>query len=286
MKRKNIFLSIALTELRRIFLNARILTVGMLLIFIYNLVVKELFLRADKTGLPINVAETFVAVGSSGVLLLFLPSVFLILISDFPNMGAHTLYKIHRTGRMPWLFGEIFSAFLAAVIYVIGMLAACCIMSAAKGFWGLEWSDTATKYASMFPNERSTLMSQFLPFNLFNQMSFSYALLHTVLLLILYLFLLSLIIMFFRIRGMKSAGIAAAFAVIAAGVLTCAIKTNAMWVFPMANTITWLHFDAAFREPKMPMCFSYIYFAVLITVGIAANIVAVKKTDINTMEAE
>lgn len=275
-----------MTEVRRVFINPRIMTVGMLLIFIYNLVISELFLRADKTGFPVNVAETFIAVGSSGVLLLFLPSVFLILISDFPDMGAHTLYSIHRTGRLPWLFGELFAALFSVVVYVIGMLAGCCLMTSAKGFWGLEWSDTVTKYASMFSNERNTLMSQYLPSNLFNQMSFSYALLHTVLLLILYLFLLSLIIMFFRICGMKVAGIAAAFAVVAAGVLTTAIQTKAMWAFPMANTITWLHYDTALREPVKPMYQSYIYFAVLIVIGITANVIAVKKNNINTMEAE
>ncbi len=286
MKHKNKLISVAATEVRRVFLNPRILTVGMLLIFIYSLVIKELFTCADKTGLPVNVAESFVAVGSSGALLLFLPSVFMILISDFPDMGAHTLYSIHRSGRLPWLFGKLFAALVSDVVYVLGMLAGCCLMTAAKGFWGFEWSDTVTKYVSMFPNERGNLMSQYLPSNLFNQMSFSYALLHTILLLILYLFLLSLIIMFFRIRGMKAAGIAAAFAVVAAGVLTCAIKTNAMWGFPMANTITWLHYDEVMRKPVMPMYFSYIYFAVLISIGIAANIFAVKRTNINTMEAE
>lgn len=275
-----------MTEVRRVFLNPRIMTAGMLLIFIYNLVINELFLRADKTGFPVNSAESFIAVGNSGILMLFLPSVFLILISDFPDMGAHTLYSIHRAGRLSWLFGKLFAALVSTVAYVALMLGGCCFMTAPKGFFGSDWSDTVTKYVSMFPNEQNTLMSQYLPSNLFNQMSLSYALLHTILLLILYLFFLSLVIMFFRIRGMRVAGIAAAFAVVAAGVLTCALRADIMWAFPMANTITWLHFDTAFRKPVMPMYLSYIYFAVLILIGITANIIAVKKTNINTMEAE
>ncbi|MCM1167743.1 MAG: hypothetical protein NC299_04675 [Lachnospiraceae bacterium] len=275
----------AAAEVRRVFINPRILTAGMLLIFIYSLVINELFLRADKTGYPVNAAESFIAVGSSGMLLMFLPSVFLILISDFPDTGAHTLYSIYRMGRIPWLLGKLIAVFICDVIYVVGTLAACCLMTSPKGFWGAEWSDTVTKYASMFPDERGTLMSQYLPSNLFNQMSLTYALINTVLLLILYLFLLSLIIIFFRIRGMRAAGIASAFAVIAAGVLTCAPKADVMWAFPMANTITWLHYDAALSETVTPMYFSYIYFAVLITLGVGANIAAVKKIDITT-EAE
>lgn len=282
----NRVLAVAVTEFRRIFINPRILTVGMLLVFIYNLVITELLLRADKTGLPVNVAESFVAVGSSGILLMFLPSVFMIIISDFPDMGSHLLYSVHRAGRLSWLFGKLIAALLSAVAYVVGMLAACCLMTASKGYWGFEWSETVTKYLSMFPEDRHTLMSEYLPSNLYNQMSLANALLNTVLLLILYLFLLSLIIMFFRICGMKVAGIAAAFAVVAAGVLTCAIKVKTMWAFPMANTITWLHYDAALRKPVKPMYQSYIYLAVLIVIGITANVIAVKKNNINTMEAE
>lgn len=285
MKRKKI-LAITTAELRRIFLDPRLLTVGMLLVFIYNLVVKELFSRAEKTGLPVNAAETFIAIGSSGVLLLFLPSVFLILISDHPNMGAHTLYSIHRAGRLRWLFGEIFGALISTIIYVAGMFAACFIMTLPKGFFGVEWSDTVTKYVSMFPNERFTMMSQYLPSNLFNQMSLPSALLHTTLLLILYLFSLSLIITFFRILGMRAAGIAAAFGVVAAGVLTCAIQVKAMWAFPMSHTVTWLHYDTALREPKVPMQASYIYFACLIALGIIANVIAIKKNNINITEDE
>ena len=283
---KHKVLSVAVTEFRRIFIDPRILTVGMLMVFIYNIVITELLLRADKTGFPLNIAESFVAVGSSGMLVMFLPSVFMILISDFPDMGPHLLYSIYRTGRLAWLFGKLLAALFSAAAYVLGMLAACCLMTASKGFPGFEWSETVTKYSSMFPEDRFTLMSQYLPSNLYNQMSFPYALLHTVLLLILYLFLLSLVIMFFRICGMKTAGIAASFGVIAAGVLTTAIRTKAMWAFPMANTITWLHYDTALREPVKPMYQSYIYFAVLIAAGIVANVIAVKKNNINTMEAE
>lgn len=284
--RHNRILSVAAMEFRRIFVNPRMLTAGMLLVFIYNLVITELFLRADKTGLPVNVAESFVAVGSSGMLLMFLPSVFMILISDFPDMGSHLLYSVHRTGRLPWLFGKLLAALFSAAAYVGGILTACCLMTASKGFWGSEWSETVTKYLSMFPEDQFTLMSQYLPSNLYNQMNLSYALLHTALLLILYLFLLSLMIMFFRICGMKIAGIAASFGMIAAGVLTTSIRTETMWVFPMANTVTWLHFNTALREPVKPMLQSYIYFGALIAAGIIANVIAVKKNNINTMEAE
>lgn len=281
MGRNNIFISVAVQEARRIFVNPRIMTVGMLMIIIYNLVITELFTRADKTGLPVNAGEAFVAVGNSGVLLLFLPSVFLILISDFPNMDGNFLFTIQRAGRKRWLFGEIISSLFISVIYVFFMLISCCLMTAPKGFWGFRWSDTVTKYASMFPDETHTLMNEYLPPNLYNQMNFTYALIHTAILLILYLWLLSLIIMLFRLLGMKVAGIAGAFALVSLGVLTCTLDVKAMWAFPMANTITWLHFNPALSEPVFPMWISYVYFGALIIALLLGNFAAVKKLRIN-----
>lgn len=85
---------------------------------------------------------------------------------------------------------------------------------------------------------------------------------------------------------MRTAGIAAAFSVVACGVVTCSLKTKMMWLFPMANTIPWLHYSEALREPVKPIAVSYLYFAVWIAVGIAANVIAVKKANVYTMEAE
>lgn len=278
--------SVAASEYRRFFLNPRIMVLGMLLIFTDNLVISLLLSRADKMEIPLNLAEPFIAVGNSGVLLLFMPAVFLILASDFPNLGNHTLFVIQRTKRLPWLFGQLLAALLCIITYIAVIFSFCCLLTARNGVISTEWSDTVTKYSSVFPEERNTLVSEYLPSNLYNQMTFRAALGHTILTLTLYLFLLCLILSFFRILGMRTAGIAASFSVIACGVVTCSLKTEMMWLFPMANTIPWLHYSEALREPVKPMEASYLYFVVLIMVGIAANVIAVKKANVYTMEAE
>ena len=52
------------------------------------------------------------------------------------------------------------------------------------------------------------------------------------------------------------------------------------FAFPMANTIPWLHYSEALREPIKPMAVSYLYFAVWIMIGIVANVIAVKKANV------
>lgn len=276
----------AITDYRRFFLDPRLLTVGMLLIFIYTFVIQELLNSAEKTGIPLNASESFIAVGSSWLLIMFIPSVFLILASDFPHMGKHLMFVVSRTGRLPWVLGKIISAFMCVITYLAGIYLFCTLVTLQNGVLSSEWSDTVTKYRSMFPQERNALIISFLPPNLYNQMDFGEALLHTAALLALYLFLLSLIILLFRILGMKTAGIAAAFAVVACGVVTSSLQTSSMWLFPMAHTIPWIHYEEALRKPIFPIWASYLYFAVLIIICIVLNILATKKSNYYTTEED
>ena len=279
-------ISVAADEVRHFFLNARVMVLGMLLIFTDNLVVRVLLERADKTGIPLNAAEPFVAVCNSGILLLFLPAVFLILASDFPHLGSHTLFVMHRTKRLPWLIGKTVGALFCTAGFIGVIFVFCALLTLRNGTFSLDWSDTVTKYAAMFPGEQYTLASKYLPPNLYNQMPFPAALLHSVLSLMLYLFLLCLILSFFRILGKRTAAIAAAFSVVAGGVVTTALETDAKWFFPMANTIPWLHYSEALRAPVRPMSASYLYFGIWIGIGLLANALAVRRTNIQTMEAE
>ena len=52
------------------------------------------------------------------------------------------------------------------------------------------------------------------------------------------------------------------------------------------QTIPWRHYTEAFREPVKPMRASYLYFGMLIGIGILANVIAVRNMNIQTTEAE
>ncbi len=79
--------------------NPRIIIVGILFVFIKSLAIDPLSARAEKFGEKMIAFETFIAVGNSGVLTLFIPLVFLILISDYPRLGGNSHFYIFRTGK-------------------------------------------------------------------------------------------------------------------------------------------------------------------------------------------
>ena len=93
-------ISIAHSEYIRWIMNPRILIVGILFIFMRTLAVEPLLERVAKMGVPLTVFEPFEAMGNSGMLVLLMPCVFLILISDYPVISEFSLLCVQRTGKL------------------------------------------------------------------------------------------------------------------------------------------------------------------------------------------
>lgn len=272
----------AFTEYIKILTDPRFIIVGMLLLVTKNLVIDPLVQRSVKYGEPLNIAEPFIAVCNCPALLMFIPGVFIILIADFPDISGHTLFMIKRSGKINWLLGQLSAVLLYILTYMAVIFIGCCVFVYKNSYWGLNWSDVVTKYGSRFPNEKNGFEAQLLPSNLYNQMNFFSAFLHTVLLLILYMFLIALILMMFRVLNLKIAGVFSAFAVVAAGLLTVTTGSEIRWAFPSAHAITWKHFTEVMRQPIVSMKTSYIYFAVLILAFLILDIFLIKNINVNT----
>ena len=282
MNKLRCILAVARTEYLRWLTDPRVIIVGVLLVFMRSLAVEPLLERAVKFGEKLNVLEPFVAVGNSGMLVMLMPCVFLILISDYPKMTGSTLFFIRRTGKTNWFWGQVLFLLMAIATFLLAVLVGSMLVSG--GAFSDSWSNTVTKYAARFPNEADSFVSQLLPSNLYNQLSLFSAVLHTLALMTMYLFSLSLIIYFFKLIHIQSFGLFAAIFIVAAGVMTCSLKSQSMWAFPMANTIVWLHYDEILSRRNFPVWCSYAYFATAITALLTLNACAARKLQLYNIE--
>ena len=282
MNRARCIVSVARTEYLRWITDPRVIIVGVLLVFMRTLAVEPLLERAAKFGEKLNVLEPFAAIGNSGMLVMLMPCVFLILISDYPKMTGSTLFFIKRTGKANWFVGQLLFLIMAIVTFLFVVVIGSIIVS--NGEYGLNWSDTVTKYEARFPNESGNFTSQLLPSNLYNQMTLVSAVGQTLLLMTMYLFVLSLIIYFFKLVHIQSFGLLAAIFIVAAGVMTCSLKSPSMWVFPMANTIVWLHYEEILSKQVFPIWCSYAYFIAAIVAGLTLNTIAVGRLQFYNIE--
>lgn len=264
--------------------NPRIIIVGVMLVFIKGFAVTPLLERAQQYGEPLNVLEPFIAVCQSGILVMFMPCVFLLLISDFPIMGGNMLFFISRTGRLNWFLGQVLFMIMSIFSYIGFILVSCMVMS--KGAFSRSWSDSITKFDAVFPEDAGGIVSELLPSNLYNQMSITTAFWRITLLLAMYLFLLALILSVMKMLYLRGAGLFAVFTVIALGVTACALKVQSMWYFPMANTIVWLHYKELLREPVTPVSDSFIYFFAVITAVVLLNFTVLLRMQFINIEQE
>lgn len=276
--------STAKTEYLKWITNPRIIIVFILLVFIKTLAIEPLMNRAEKFGKPLNILESFIAIGNSGMLVMLIPAVFLVLMSDFPIISGNTLFFIKRTGRTNWLLGQLLFSLMSIITYVFSVFSMTILFTLGNSKFGTNWSEVTRLYEAKFPSERDSFVSQLLPSNLYNQVDIIPTVLHTCVLMVLYLFLLSLILFVFKMLKLHSAGLFTGIAMIAASIATCSVKTSPMWLFPMANTIIWLHYTEILREPIKPVWYSYAYFAVLIVVLTSVAWLVLKKANFYTVE--
>ncbi len=275
---------VAKSEFIKWITNPRIIIAGVLIVFIRSFAVLPMLEQSEKYGEPLNVMEPFIAAGNSGMLALFLPLVFLLLISDFPIMGSNTIFFINRTGKLNWFLGQIVFIVISIFVYIGIILLSCMVMS--KGTFSAEWSNAITKFNAAFPDEAGGFVSKLIPSNLYNQIPILNAVIGTVLLIAMYLLTLALILCLMKMLYLRGAGLLSALTVIVLGAASCSLKINVMWIFPTANTLMWLHYKEILKEPITPVENSFLYFLILIAVLFTANLFVLRNLQFINIEQD
>ena len=270
-------ISVAKVEYVKWVCDARMIILAVLLIFIYSFAIEPLLENAELMGEPLNVLEPFIAIANSGAILLIIPLVFLTLIADFPKIDTNTVFYIIRVGRVNWLVGQIMKLVFMAVSFLAVIFLGAVVPVFSKGFWYNGWSNVAVDFASTFPEQSGNFGVQLLPENLYNQLPIFSAAVQSYLLVFAYLMIIGLILLSFSLIKQKTLGFVLCGAIISIGTALCSIKTNLMWLTPMANSIIWLHYTKYYRQPVVPMSFSIAYLCIFIAVLIVFCGIAISR---------
>lgn len=258
--------SCAKTEYIKWVCDARMVILGVLLIFIYNFAILPLLQNAEKMNEPLNMLEPFIAVANSGAVLMIIPLVFMTLIADFPKIDNNTVFYIMRIGRKNWLTGQIIKLVMMSASYLAVIFVGSVVPMLFKGFWYNGWSNVVTNFKNVFPEQSMNFGVQLVPENLYNQLTVFEAAVKSYLLVFAYLMIIGLILLSLSLIKHKTLGFVSCGAVIALGTAFCSIKTSLMWTMPMANSIIWLHFTKYFRVPEVSITFSVVYLVTFVLV--------------------
>lgn len=276
--------AVAVTEWGKWLRNPRMMIALMLVIVARTLAVVPLAERTEQSGLPMNLFEPMIAVGNSGMLVMLLPAVFLILMSDFPVLESNSLLYLSRTGKRAWFWGQILFAVMSVLTYLGGIFLLVTLSAFGNTEINASWSEATRTFIARNPEMADSFVAELLPSNLYNQLTLPQAIGYTFSLLALYLFLLCMILLLFTMLKRRAIGVLSAYGVLLCGVITCAVRLKSMWLFPMANTIIWLHYTEILRKPVYPILNSYLYLGILTAIVLLMNRILLHKMEFEQTE--
>lgn len=277
-------LSTARTEYVKWITNPRMIIIGVMLIFIYDFAVSPLLQMAEEMNSPLNMFEPFIAVANSQLLILIIPAVYLTLISDFPRTDGNTLFFLLRTGKINWLLGQILFIIMTIFTFIGTVFLGTVLPMLTQGFIADKWSLVVKQYGIIFPEKAMSFGNQLITEKLYNQLPPFSAVIQSYLLMMAYLLTLALIMLMFNCIKLKLMGLLSSGAVIAFGGALSVANVKAMWLFPMAHTIIYLHYTRFFREPVFAMWKTALYFVVVAVVLIAISMISLDQTDFDSVQ--
>lgn len=271
--------NVAQTEYIKWICNPRILIFMILYVFLYDYIIQEMLKAAHKMGEMLMVFEPFIAMTNSSLLIMVIPAVFIVLVSDFPKTDGNTMFYISRVGKNNWMFGQLLFGIMAAGSYLMSILVISVTLVVRHSFGENMWSNVITSYTKAFPNEKMARIPMLVNGKLYNNMTPVQTVILTITLLMLYLMVMELMLLVSFSVGKRMMGILISYTIIGVGSALCGLKSKIQWVFPSAHSIAWLHFDDVLRIQKFKISYSYIYFIVLLIVLFAVSLVTVKRYD-------
>lgn len=104
-------MTVARTEYVKWIANPRSILLGVMIIFIYQFALQPLLNHAALMQSPLNVLEPFIAIENSNLIMIMVPVMYLVLMSDFPKSDGSSLFFVLRVGKLNWLFGQVVFSF-------------------------------------------------------------------------------------------------------------------------------------------------------------------------------
>lgn len=261
----------------RLIRSTKIIILAVFAIFINIQIITPLRALSITMEHKLSVFEPFAAIGNSGVVVLILPLFFITMMADFPREGESQYFYQIRCSKRTWIISQIIYAVESSIMLTFFVFAAAVLLSLDFISLTPDYSYAVTRYVALFPERAGEYVVQLIPENLYNQIPLPVAVIHTALLLILYFIMLAMLLLVFSLVKKKIAGIFLDGILILLGTIVCAGRKAYMWVFPMAHTITWLHYAEYQSEPVQPLFHSYLYFGVINAVLIVLSIVMSKR---------
>lgn len=281
---KNKIFRVAKNEYLKWITNPKMIIVLVMLIFIYDYVIKELAGAAGKMGVRLQVFEGFIGLSNSHLLLMIIPIVFIGIMGDFPRVDNNAMFYIFRVGKNNWFTGQVLFAVMASFTYIAIVAGFSIISVLGKCYFTNNWSDVTTRYYMFAPDDIGGIVNNLITGRLYNNMTPITAFLNIAALMTLLIILISVILIMCFVLKNRTLGIGISAGIICIGNVMTYIENNIRWFFPTSHSIMEVHFDELYKNPVFDIRFSYLYYIALIFVFIMISMFNLDHLDFSRIQ--
>lgn len=268
-------ISVIRSEFSSLIRKPKLLLIVFSIIFMIDSVAKPMKDLSVELGYSLNFAEPFIFITSKGLNIVIIPLILIAILSDFPSSENSGYFTMIRNGRISWYIGEVIFSLIVSVAYILILFISVSVYCASNSYIANCWSDYTLKTYEDYPDVflYGTL---FLDTSVYTQGQPISILFQTLILLMLYMFILAEFMMLFKLINKKSFGIIVSIGLTFVGMPSYATTSKVRWLFPVTHTAYNWHFNEFFKEPNCHLNTSYIYLTSLAVLLIIANMVLVK----------
>ena len=258
-----------LLECMRILRSSKCLILLICGVFINMNVIDPIRELSHQMGERVSFLEPFAALSNSGFVLLFIPLLYLVMMSDFPDNTSFRYFYCSRMSKKRWVANQLSCIYLSALIFLTTVILFSVILSADFISFRVDFSDAVRYYAVTFPERSFSYVALLFPLNMLNQMTLLEVVSYSLFSLYMYLIFLVQITLFFSIILKKIIGIVLDFIIVFTGMVLSSVDTGFQWFFPLSHTVSWWHYREVVAKPVFPLEYSIIY---LLTINIAMTV--------------
>lgn len=246
--------------------SSRLLVFAFAYMFFYVYFIEPLCRLSDYFSTPLNAVEPFVSLINNGYFLPLTALTYLILISDHPKLDDSGTFILFRTGRYAWILGQIWFLVCSALTFMGFLLISSMLSVMDRSFCINAWSLVSKRAIRPENTELRTLY----PFavidgSVIRQSRAFTAVLHGILLMLMFMLSVGMILMIFSLLRKKIFGVFVNLSFIATGLALWTVDVNVKWFFPIANSAFGWHYDSVYDITIRPIGYSYCYFFILCT---------------------
>ncbi len=98
--------------------SGRFALVFVVWVFAYQFITVPLLQNTEKMQASLLAIEPYIALINSNFMILVMPVLFLVLLSDFPRVDANAYFYLVRAGKTNWVLGQLLYAVVITMIYL------------------------------------------------------------------------------------------------------------------------------------------------------------------------